>query len=510
MTNNFIVLPLLMHMATAILLLALWKKVFIQQIITIVAHIAILVVSVLLFVEVWNNGILTMQSGNWPAPFGITFVADVFSATMVLFSSISALAVCLYSFKGVNKSRLKYGFFPITHFLFMGLNGAFLTGDIFNLYVWFEVVIISSFVLLTLGGRKRQMESAIKYVTMNMLASVVFLTAIAILYGLTGSLNMADLSLKMGEIENRGLVNVTGLLFFVGFGIKSAVFPLYYWLPSSYHTPPSAIAAIFGGLLTKVGIYALFRVFTLIFIPDAFTMSAFTYVAAATLITGALGAIVKTDMRRMFSYLIVCHIGFMVAGLGLFTEIALAGALFYLFHDIVVKTNLFLVSGIIYRIKGTMQMPQLGGLYTAYPKLSILMAIVFFSLVGIPPLSGFWPKINLFQEGFLQAEYLLILAMIVASFVTLYVIAKMWGEAFWKTSPAILKDGEEYIDGFTVLRPYSKFMLVFPVVLLAAVSLYIGFGAEHIMLLSKHIASQMIDTTPYIKAVLGSDILMIE
>src|SRR5690554_840393 len=510
MTNNFIILPLLMHMATAIVLLALWQKVFIQQIITIIANIAILIVSALLFAEVWSNGILTMQSGNWPAPFGITFVADVFSTSMVLFSSISAIAVCIYSLKGVNKSRMKYGFFPIFHFLFMGLNGAFLTGDIFNLYVWFEVVIISSFVLLTLGGRKRQMESAIKYVTMNMLASVVFLTAIAILYGLTGSLNMADLSLRMAEIENRGLVNVTGLLFFVGFGIKSAVFPLYYWLPSSYHTPPSAIAAIFGGLLTKVGIYALLRVFTLIFIPDDFTMNAFTYVAIATLITGALGAIVKTDMRRMFSYLIVCHIGFMVAGLGLFTEVALAGALFYLFHDIVVKTNLFLVSGIIYRIKGTMQMPKLGGLYTAYPKLSILMSIVFFSLVGIPPLSGFWPKINLFQAGFFAGDYLLIAALIIASFVTLYVIAKMWTEVFWKTEPSLSPEEKVYIDGFTILKPFSKLLLVFPVIMLMLVSLYIGFGAENIMSISKHIAAQMMDTSPYIKAVLGNEALNIQ
>src|SRR5690606_16135954 len=274
------------------------------------------------------------------------------------------------------------------------------------------------------------------------------------------------------EIENRGLVNVTGLLFFVGFGIKSAVFPLYYWLPSSYHTPPSAIAATFGGLLTKVGIYALLRVFTLIFIPVDFTMNAFTYVAIATLITGALGAIVKTDMRRMFSYLIVCHIGFMVAGLGLFTEVALAGALFYLFHDIIVKTNLFLVSGIIYRIKGTMQMPKLGGLYTTYPKLSILMAIVFFSLVGIPPLSGFWPKINLFHASFLAGNYLLIIALIGASFVTLYVIAKMWGEVFWKSSPPLLNEEKEYIDEFTILRPYSKSLLVIPVVILTMVSLY--------------------------------------
>src|SRR5690606_24319947 len=445
MTDNFIVLPLIMHMATAILLLLLWNRSIVHRVVSVTSNLAILIVSIALMVRTWNEGILVMEAGNWPAPFGITFVSDMFSSTMVLLTSISALCISIYSTVGVNQARMKYGYFPISHFLFMGLNGAFLTGDIFNLYVWFEVVIISSFVLMTLGGKKPQMESAIKYVAMNMLASVIFLTAIAILYGLTGSLNMADLSIKVAQIENRALINVTALLFFVAFGIKSAVFPLYYWLPSSYHTPPSAIVAIFGGLLTKMGIYALMRFFTLIFIPSEFITTAFLYVAAATLVAGAFGALIKRDIRRMFSYLIVCHIGFMITGLGLYTEIALAGAVFYLFHDIIVKTNLFLVSGIIYRIKGSTRMPQLGGLYSEYPKLSLLMAIVLFSLVGIPPLSGFWPKINLFLASFIQGEYVLIFALILASFITLYVIAKMWAEVFWKDNP-VLGDGQEKFE----------------------------------------------------------------
>src|SRR5690606_35868392 len=169
------------------------------------------------------------------------------------------LAVSVFSASSIIIPRLKFGYFPIFHFLLLGLNGAFLTGDIFNLYVWFEIIIISSFVLITLGGEKAQLEGAVKYFTMNILASMIFLTAIAVLYGITGSLNMADLALKIAEIENRGLVEITAILFLVAFGIKAAVFPLYFWLPASYHTPPSAVAAIFGGLLTKVGVYALIR-----------------------------------------------------------------------------------------------------------------------------------------------------------------------------------------------------------------------------------------------------------
>ena len=369
MIDHFIILPVLVHMLTAIIAIFFWQKVKIQRVISILGSSTGLVLSLHLFLKTRETGILTMQAGGWSAPFGITFVSDTFSSVLVLLTGIVALSVSLFSTGAVSTNRIKYGYFAIFHFLIMGLNGAFLTGDIFNLYVWFEIVIISSFVLMTLGGRKSKMEGAIKYVAMNMLASVIFLTAIGILYGMTGSLNMADLAGKVAKIENRGLVNVTGLLFFVGFGIKSAVFPLYFWLPSSYHTPPSSIAAIFGGLLTKVGIYAMFRIFTLIFVPDNFMLQLFLVVAVMTLLTGALGAMSKNSMRRMFSYLIVCHIGYFIAGLALFTEIAIAGAIFYLIHDIIIKTNLFLVSGVIYKARGSTDLRRLGGFYKDYPKM---------------------------------------------------------------------------------------------------------------------------------------------
>jgi multicomponent Na+:H+ antiporter subunit D len=407
--------------------------------------------------------------------------------------------VAIFSTVGVSEARIKYGYFPILHFLLLGLTGAFLTGDIFNLYVWFEVIIISSFVLLTLGGREKQIGGGLKYVTLNLIASVIFLTAIAILYGLTGSLNMAHLSLKVAAIENRGLVNVAAILFFVGFGIKSAVFPLYFWLPASYHTPPSAIAAIFGGLLTKVGIYALLRVFTLIFIPDTFLQNIFMVVAVATLVTGALGALVRKDIRRMFSYLIVCHIGYMISGLALFTEAALAGAMFYLVHDILVKTNVFLLTGLIYKIQGSVKFQESGGVYAAYPKISVLAAFILFSLVGVPPLSGFWPKIFLIQESMAIGAYGVLAGILLASFFTLFVIARMWGEVFWKDRPA----ENTHADAFSILPRYKKVLLVLPVVMLALVSLYVGFGAENIVKVSQHVAGELKDTTPYIKAVLA-------
>ncbi|KEQ31017.1 proton-conducting transporter membrane subunit [Pedobacter antarcticus] len=498
MTDPFIILPVLLHLLTAILLIFCWKKVRAQKIISVAGNLVIVLLAFGLWMKVWNLGILTMQGGGWEAPFGITFAADTLSATLMLLTGIAGLAVAIYSCAGITKNRIQFGYFPIVHFLLMGLNGAFLAGDIFNLYVWFEVIIISSFVLMTLGGRKPQLEGAINYVTMNLLASVIFLTAIGILYGLTGSLNMADLSIKIADIENRELVHVTAILFFVGFGIKSAVFPLYFWLPSSYNTPPSAIAAIFGGLLTKVGIYALMRVFTLIYIPDSFLKGVFLFVAGATLVTGALGALGKTDIRRLLSYLIICHIGYMLAGLALYTEQAMTGALFYLFHDIVIKTNLFLIAGLIYKIAGTYKMSELGGIYRRYPKLSLVMAAVFFSLVGIPPLSGFWPKLYLISESLNSGSYILLASILIASFITMYVIAKLWAEVFWK-EPMVVTDLKA--AGFDALSNFKKQLLVIPVIALTALTLYMGFGAQHIAVLAERISTELFHHQPYIDAV---------
>lgn len=497
-----IILPVAFHLLSAVVLIGFWNRVEIQRYVSVASNIISVWIAALLFKAVWNDGILVMQAGNWEAPYGITFVADTFSSTMVLLTSIAGLAVSIFSAVSIRKARMRYGYFSILHFLLMALSGAFLTGDIFNMYVWFELIIISSFVLMTLGGERPQIEGAINYVTMNLLASVIFLTAIAILYGLVGTLNMADLSIKLAEEQNRGLVNATAILFFVGFGIKSAVFPLYFWLPSSYHTPPSAIAAIFGGLLTKVGVYALLRVYSLMFIPDEFMSNMLLGIAVMTMLTGGIGALVQTNIRKMFSYLIICHIGFMIAGLGMYTELALLGAVFYLIHDIMVKTNLFLVSGVILKMRGTVQLKQLGGLYEEYPKISLLIAIILFSLAGVPPLSGFWPKIFLIQASFDTRSFVVAGFIILASFLTLFVVAKLWAEVFWKKG-----DGKQVISKhfrfFDELRPMKQAVFITPLILLAAVSLYIGFGAERIMQVALVIAHELKDTSGYIEAVLG-------
>ncbi|WP_294185464.1 proton-conducting transporter membrane subunit [Sphingobacterium sp.] len=499
MIDNHIIATIIVHLFIAIVQLMFWRKSTAQRFLSVGGSLLVLILAFKLFFKVYEGGILTMNAANWKAPFGIVFVADLFSSTLVLLTSIAGLAVSIFSCVGVGRQRILYGYFPIFHFLMMGLNGAFLTGDIFNLYVWFEVIIISSFVLMTLGGRKSQLEGAVKYMAMNILASTFFLTGIGILYGISGSLNMADLALRIPKIQNQALVEITATFFLIGFGIKSAIFPLYFWLPSSYHTPPSAVAATFGGLLTKVGIYALFRVFSLLFIPNHFTKELLIALAILTILTGAFGALIKTNIRRLFSYLIVCHIGFMIGGLGLYSKWALLGAIFYLIHDIMVKTNLFLIAGVVRQLRGTMDMNKLGGLYAQYPKISLLFALVLFSLVGIPPLSGFWPKIYLFRDAFQLEKYAFAGALIIGSFITLFVIAKMWAQVFWKDTP----DLEIVEDKFADMVGYKKTMLILPVVILASASLYIGLNAEAIIHVADQIATQLLDTSPYINAVLG-------
>ena len=500
MTNQLVIYPLLLQLLLSIVLMFFWSKIKTQKAISVIGSFISIFIAVWLFTTVWNNGTQTMQAGNWEAPFGISFVADMLAATLVLLTAISGLAVAIYTSGTVILPRLRFGFLPIFHFLLLGLNGAFLTGDIFNLYVWFEIIIISSFVLITLGGEKPQLEGAVKYFTLNILASVIFLTAVGVLYGMTGTLNMADLALKVAEIENRGLVEVVAILFLIGFGIKAGVFPLYFWLPASYHTPPPAVSAIFGGLLTKVGVYALLRVFTLIFNGDAFLDTIILVIGGLTLFSGGLGALVQNNIVKLFSYLIICHIGYMILGLGLFTSVAVAAAIFYLIHDIIVKTNLFMVSGLIHRIKGTYSMRNLGGLYAKYPLLSLLMAIPLFSVAGIPPLSGFWPKLSLISESFKAKDYVLVAAVLFATFITIFVIAKLWAEVFWKKGVKIPKLlNFKYFEDMLIDK---KVEIIAPIIFLALISLYIGFYAEHIQQLSIRIADELMNPSYYIETVL--------
>jgi len=251
-----------------------------------------------------------------------------------------------------------------------------------------------------------------------------------------GTLNMADLARHLKTVTPPGLVTTVAILFFLAFGIKAAVFPLFFWLPASYHTPPVPVSAIFAGLLTKVGVYALIRVFTLLFVQEtATTHTLILIIAGLTMVTGVLGAVAQNEFRRILSFHIVSQIGYMIMGLGIFSPLGLTGSIFYIIHHIIVKTNLFLVSGVAYRLKGTYELKKLGGLYRYSPGLAILFLIPALSLAGMPPLSGFWAKFILLKAGFETENYLIVVVALLVSLLTLYSMTKIWTEVFWKEAP---------------------------------------------------------------------------
>ena len=457
-----------------------------------------LLASVVLLVRVLGEGIVAAQMGGWPAPFGITLVADYLGAVMVVITAITALSVAVYALGDVTPRMEHLGYHALFNVLIGGVTGAFLTGDLFNLYVWFEVMLISSFGLLILGGRPEQIDGGVKYVTLNLVSTILFLTGIGLLYGMTGTLNLADLAVTVPLLEDQGLVSVVAVLFMIAFGVKAAVFPLFFWLPASYHTPAFAVSAVFAGLLTKVGVYALVRMFTLVFTEDqGFTHGILLWVAGLTMITGVLGAAAQDEIRRILSFHIISQIGYMIMGLALMTPLALAGAVFYLVHHIIVKANLFLIAGVARRIAGSNELSRIGGLYATAPLLGALFLVPAFSLAGFPPLSGFWAKYVLIAAALEIQGWLIAAVALVTGLLTIYSMTKIWAGAFWTPHP----DGVE--PRLAQIPPAPRRALLGPIAALAGLTLIIGFFPAPFVAFAEGAAAQLLDPAAYAAAVLG-------
>ncbi|WP_404384452.1 Na+/H+ antiporter subunit D [Caenispirillum salinarum] len=456
-------------------------------------------VSLLLMSAVWRDGPQAIQMGGWAAPFGITLVADILGAVMVVITALSGLAVAVYAMADIDEGRSRQGWHALYLVLLAGVTGAFLTGDLFNLYVWFEVMLIASFCLLVLGGDKAQLDGGLRYVALNLVATVMFLMAIGLLYGLTGTLNMADLHVALKTVDAPGLVTTIAVLFLGAFGIKSAVFPLFFWLPASYHVPPVAVSAIFAALLTKVGVYALIRLFTLVFTADVdYTHGLLLAIAGATMVTGVLGAAAQNQVRKILSFHIISQIGYMVMGLALYTPLALLGAVFYLVHHIIVKANLFLVGGVAKRITGSFELDRIGGLYKAKPWLAVLFLIPALSLAGIPPLSGFWAKLVLIQASLEVEAWVIAGVALVVGLLTVFSMSKIWLEAFWKPHP----DGDAGVGAVALTRGETV-ALVAPIVLLASITVIIGLAPQPFLDLAARSAQELLAPEAYVRVVLG-------
>jgi len=495
----FVLLPLWILLTAFVFNILFWTNIRAQFGITLVSLILFLITACGLLHQVHTQGIQVVQIGGWPAPFGISMVADLFASIMVLITAIIAFAIIIYAIEDVSKKRRKYGFYQTVVVMLFGVCGSFLTGDVFNLYVWFEIMLVASFVLIVLGNKKAQLEGAVKYVILNFISSGFILTGIGILYNLTGTLNMAELSIAISAHPDKALFTIPAIFFFVGLGIKAGLFPLFSWLPASYPTPPLAISGLMAGLLTKVGIYVLIRFFTLLFTHDIEGTHTFLLmIAALTMFFGVLGALAQKDLRKILSFHIVSQIGYMLMGLALFSTLALAGAIFYIIHHILVKTNLFLISGIIKETNGHYNITKLGGIYRNFPSVSMLFIISAFSLAGIPPLSGFWGKFLLAWAGFEDGEYLVVTISLIVGFLTLFSMTKIWVNVFWAPVPDNVK---EIVYTSSTLFRKKKFMLVASA-FLALLTLFISFYPEALITFSQKTAAQLLNPGIYIDAVL--------
>ncbi len=495
-TNMSIVLPVLVPMTTALASILAGDRPARHKWLGICGGAFHLAVAIWLVACVLRSGVLVSQLGGWPAPFGIVFVADRLAAGMVLLTALIGLLGSCFALRGLRGRRQLPRFIPLLHVMLAGCCGLFLTGDLFNFYVWFELLLVASFGLMALGNRRAQVEATTKYLAINILGSMLLLTGIGLLYALTGTLNMADLARLLEELPRRHLITAIALLLLVALAIKSAAFPLFFWLPASYHAPPIAVTAVFGGLLTKVGVYGLIRLFTLVFVQQpSYTHTLLLVLGGLTMITGVLGAIAQHDLRRLLSFHIISQIGYMLMGLGFFTIAGIGATLFFLLHIIVTKTALFFVSGVVQQATGSFELSRIGSLYARNPVVAAVFLVPALSLSGLPPFSGFVGKLALVQAGLDGRQYALVVTAVVVSLLTLYSMAKVWTLGFWSPAPAD--------SGTASLPRQTARLLAGPAAVLGILTIAMGLAAEPLITYTTAAAENLLNREPYINAVLG-------
>ncbi len=467
----------------------------VQRVITASAIAAAIGVSIAILVMVSHDGTTVSNLGGWPADVTIMLVADRLSAVMLLFGMGTAGLVLLFAFGQGGTDEASPYYHPAYLALAAGMALAFLAGDLFNLFVAFEVLLMASYVLITLEGNDQQIRSGTTYVVLNVLESVLLVSAVGLVFAATGTVSMAELAGRLAELPD-GLRNGLNLLLLVAFGMKAAVFPLFFWLPDAYPTAPSPVAAIFAGLLTKIGVYALIRTETLLF-PGG-NRELIIVIACLTMLIAVLGALAQADMKRLISFHVISQIGYMVMGLGIGTPAALAATVLYILHHIPTKTSLFLIEGIIERRTGTSNIDRVGGLLHRSGPFALLFLIPALSLAGIPPFSGFVAKLALVTEGLNQEQWVLVGVSLLVSLFTLVSMTKLWIGVFWGEVEPAVPAGEEQ----GILRASPLMSIAAGLAVLSSVS--VAFFAGPLYRFCEAASRELIDPSIYVRAVLGS------
>ncbi len=526
--TQLVLVPVLLPLLGAGLCLVLGRSARAQRLISVLVLATVVATAATLLYRADRYGPQSVSIAGWTSDIGISLVADRLSALLLLISTVVTLCVLLYSF---GQGIVEFGrntplsvFHPTYLVLSAGVSNAFLSADLFNLFVGFEVLLAASYVLITLGGTEARIRAGTVYVIVSFVSSVFFLIAIACVYAATGTVNFAELSRRLPDLPE-GTQLVLQLMLLVTFAIKAAIFPLSFWLPDSYPTAPAPVTAVFAGLLTKVGIYAIVRTQTLLF-PETDLRSVLLWASILTMLVGILGAIAQSDIKRVLSFTLVSHIGYMLFGIAIASQLALSGAIFYIVHHITVQTVLFLVAGLVEWRAGTTNLDRLGGLARSAPILSVIFFVPAMNLAGIPPFSGFLGKVALGKAGIAAGDWLAVLgvgASIAASLLTLYAVAKVWNRAFWQpVDPDVAVDsGEDWAHGplhghdqvstgtqVSTMWKVSELDrlprgMALPTVALVLVTVTLTLAAGPLFEITDRAAAELMLRTPYVQAVLG-------
>jgi multicomponent Na+:H+ antiporter subunit D len=490
MMSNLVILPIFIPLLAGALLIFFNKK---HKLTINLTYLALLInfgVSVYLSYFVFSNHPLVLETGAWKAPYGIILVADKLSVIMIIAVNVIGLASAVFASASISMKMAEHYFYPLFFILLAGVSGAFLTGDLFNLFVFFEVLLMASYGLIIIGGSKKQFRESIKYILLNLFSSILFVTTVAFLYSVTGTVNMAQLGVRVAELEQEGVLTGIAILLFVVFATKGALFPLFFWLPKSYIVPSPVVSALFGALLTKVGVYSMIRVYTLIFSHKLeLTHTFFIWIAMITMVMGVIGALSTSNVKLIIAYNIMPAIGFMMLGLGTFSPESLAGSIYYLVHDMAVKAALFFLTGLLAWHAGTSDLRKMGGYIKTAPVTGWLFFISGLVLAGIPPFSGFIGKYLLLWGAMDEGHYYAAGIGLISSLLILFSVIRIFIGAFWGE----LKEAPK--------QKVSRSGL-FASGLLVAVTIVLGLGAEWFYPYIQSAADSLIDPQIYIDFVL--------
>lgn len=467
MHTNLPVFPIFIPLLFAALTIFFRHKIYVQKAIALIANLIVIVLAAFNIVQVNQHKILILEMGNWISPFGITLTLDGINAILILVSSLVFLGTLTYSFKTMDEKSEKSFFYTGFLLIMVGINGAFTTGDIFNLFVFYEILLMSSYLLLLVGIKKEQLKSSISYVLMNVFAGSLFVISVGYLYTMVGSLNMAYISQTITKLEDkRGIFLVGAVMLFV-FAMKGALFPLFTWMNRAYAAPPVAVSVIFAALLTKVGLYSIIRTYALFYYESSFIKYFLLCLGIISIIAGCIGAIYQSNLKQIVIFNIVISLGVMVTASASLNTSAIKGVILYAINDILLKAVLFIIVGIIIYISGVNNIKKCG-LINKYPLLAWTFFITTLALSGVPPLSGFYGKAMIIRGLVEDHQIFASIVVTLSGLVVFYSLIKIFLNIFY-----------DNINKNLELKPLPKTLLL-PAITLLIIASSIGFASNFI------------------------------